>query len=121
MNEQQELVEKGKAIVDCCAIEGRTRTPAEERQLGEIHARLKELREQGHQKSVNGFLAGGNAEEVRVDGPTPGGRLGDAFIASKGYEAPRREEAPGSRGGFTRGFSVSCVSLPIPLASPMKR
>ena len=62
MNEQQEmeeLAEKGKAIIDCVEIEGRSRTPAEERQMGEIFARLKELREAGHQKGVNGFLAGG--------------------------------------------------------------
>ena len=47
MNHEQqidELAEKGKAILDCAEIEGRARTPNEERQLGEIHAKLKELR-----------------------------------------------------------------------------
>ena len=79
MNEQQELVEKGKAILDCCAIEGRSRTPSEEGQLGEIHARLKELSEEGHRKDVNSFLAGGGTkiEEIRAAG-SDFGRPGDA-------------------------------------------
>ena len=114
MNNQQEiekLAEKGKAIVDCCAIEDRSRTPAEERQLGEIHARLKELRdEQGHQKDVDGFRAGGgNAEEIRVDSPAPAGRLGDAFIRSKGYKSIKDAQ--------TRGQTWSSGPVEVPYQS----
>ena len=111
MNHQQEmekLAEKGKAIIDCTVIEDRARTPSEERQLGEIHARLKELRdEQGHQKDVDGFRAGGsNAEEIRVGSAAPAGRLGDAFITSKGYKSIKDAQ--------TRGQTWSSGPVEVP-------
>jgi hypothetical protein len=59
------LPDEGKAIIDCCALEHRARTPNEHRRLGEIQAELLELREEhGHQKGVDGFFGGTNAEEI---------------------------------------------------------
>jgi hypothetical protein len=59
------LADEGKAIIDCCVLENRARTPNGHRRLGEIQAELLELRrEQGHQKGVDGFLGGTNAEEI---------------------------------------------------------